>query len=250
MNDKGAHARSLVTRLAAGAAIVVMALAIAWPHFATGGGLFRTREEARRAECLGNLKQLGLALKQYAQDFRDVYPWHVGVSEPNGAWVDLGLLFPNYCTEFDFFFCPSSKDRPMKEPKVPDEKGVFDPFDHADNKHVISYAYGFDASGAMPTAWTKSAKATVRILADKKAGIEIKDNLVELANHKDEGRNVLFEDGHSRWEEGSGALAPDEYDDNIAELNATDYSKWWSDPPWYGEGMADDEAAEEAGAQR
>ncbi len=245
MNDKGAHARSLVTRLAAGAAILVMAFAVLLPHFAAGGGLFGRREDARRAACLNNCKQLGLALKQYSQDFRDIYPWRCGVLDPEEAWVDLGMLFPNYCTGFGSFICPSSKDRRVAAPAVPDDKKPLDPFKPADNTEVISYAYGYDASGDAPTAWTENAKATVRLLADKKAGIEIKDDLVKLANHKDKGRNVLYQDCHVSWRPDGAALDPDADDDTIGKPDADDYAKWWSDPPWYGEGMADEEAAEE-----
>jgi len=36
--------------------------------------LSRARENARRGVCMSNLKQIGLALKMYAQDWDEFYP--------------------------------------------------------------------------------------------------------------------------------------------------------------------------------
>ncbi len=203
-------------------------------------------KEERRAQCLHNCRELGLALKQYAQDFEQIYPWHAGASEPENAWLDLGLLYPCYLTGFEAFLCPSSQERGLKAPAFPDEKEAFDTLKPANSKEAISYAYGVDASLDTALSWSESASATLRLLADKKAGIEIKGSFVELAAHKDEGRNVLYQDGHAQWEPGGAALDPDVENNEVGRPDADDYSKWWSDPPWYGEGMGNDEAAEES----
>ena len=36
--------------------------------------LARAREQARRSVCISNLKQLGLALKMYSQDYKEFFP--------------------------------------------------------------------------------------------------------------------------------------------------------------------------------
>src|SRR6266536_2206230 len=55
-------------------AIIAILAAILFPVFA------RARESARRISCASNLKQLGVAVQMYAQDFDEVLPygqnWH------------------------------------------------------------------------------------------------------------------------------------------------------------------------------
>jgi type II secretory pathway pseudopilin PulG len=49
-------------------AIIAILAAILFPVFA------RARENARRSSCASNLKQIGLALAQYAQDYDERMP--------------------------------------------------------------------------------------------------------------------------------------------------------------------------------
>ena len=49
-------------------AIIAILAAILFPVFA------RAREQARKASCASNLKQLGLAIMQYTQDYDEKYP--------------------------------------------------------------------------------------------------------------------------------------------------------------------------------
>jgi len=194
----------------------------------------------RRDSCLSNLRQIGLAMKQYSQDFGDRYPWHAGVDDPSRAWLDLGMLFPNYCSSWKTFLCPKSRDRLFDPASASGRKEDYplDPLLFTDTKHVISYAYGIDASDPEnPRAWTENAPSTVRLLADKKAGTPIGSpgNPAKRANHRDDGRNVLYHDGHVKWRAGPDALDPDEDNDEVGDPKATNFKAWWSDPPFYGE---------------
>ena len=124
----------------------------------------------------------------------------------------------------------------------------FEPLKPADNTEVISYAYGLDASDpADKLPWTENAPSTVRLAADKKAGWDVEDdskvNPTAMSNHRAEGRNVTYQDGHVKWKPGGKALDPDETDDEIGDPDAADYSDWWSDPPYYREGMEEKEEA-------
>jgi len=65
-------------------AIIGILAAILFPVFA------RARESARRASCLSNLKQLGLGMMMYVQDYDEKYP--SALNEGN----EHGLDSPNY----------------------------------------------------------------------------------------------------------------------------------------------------------
>lgn len=60
-------------------AIIGILAAILFPVFA------RARENARRSSCQSNLKQIGLGILQYCQDFDERFPlgWHGSYSTPN-----------------------------------------------------------------------------------------------------------------------------------------------------------------------
>jgi len=200
----------------------------------------RPQESGHPPRCLNNLKQHGLALTQYAQDYDGCYPWRVGAVDAKEAWRDLGLLFPSYNSSLESFICRSSRDRKF-DPKCASgakKEYPLEPFLPTSNREVISYAYCVDARDPdNPKAWTEEAPATLVLMADKKAGYPIGhvNNPATMANHKDEGRHVLYHDGHVEWKAGIRSLDPDETDDEVGPPGAKDYRAWWSDPPFYGE---------------
>ena len=55
-------------------AIIAILAAILFPVFA------RARENARRASCMSNLKQIGLGMMQYTQDYDERYPYSVNTN--------------------------------------------------------------------------------------------------------------------------------------------------------------------------
>lgn len=73
-------------------AIIAILAAILFPVFA------RTREKARQMSCMGNLVNIGLALRMYAQE-------HEGRLPPRED--DLGPLHPKYLATEKVFLCPS-----------------------------------------------------------------------------------------------------------------------------------------------
>jgi len=80
-------------------AIIGILAAILFPVFA------RARENARRASCMSNLKQQGLAIMQYTQDYDEKYPpvW-TGWTSVDNVWI--GELQP-YIKNTDVYFCSS-----------------------------------------------------------------------------------------------------------------------------------------------
>ena len=56
----------------------------------------QARERARRADCANNLRQVGIALHNYATDHNERFP------------ASLDVLYPNYIDDLNVFVCPSS----------------------------------------------------------------------------------------------------------------------------------------------
>lgn len=80
-------------------AIIALLAALLFPVFS------RVRERARQAQCLSNLRQLGLATFQYAQDFDDRYPYGGDPSDlgtdswlGDKHWPDIQQMQSNNCT--------------------------------------------------------------------------------------------------------------------------------------------------------
>ncbi len=70
--------------------------------------LARAREAARRASCANNLKQLGLMLKMYANEWNGMFPQKVPVMlsyifEPTA-------VYPEYLADLHVLFCPSDTE--------------------------------------------------------------------------------------------------------------------------------------------
>ncbi len=78
-------------------AIISILAAILFPVFG------RARENARRSSCQSNLKQIGLGLQQYAQDYDG---WTPGSIIANLAWPSA--IFP-YVKSQQLFSCPSGE---------------------------------------------------------------------------------------------------------------------------------------------
>ncbi len=76
-------------------AIIALLAAILFPVFA------RARENARRASCMSNMKQLGMATQMYVQDFDDSMPGYFTPPNP------MAVLYP-YVKNIQIYRCPSS----------------------------------------------------------------------------------------------------------------------------------------------
>jgi len=95
-------------------AIISILAAILFPVFA------RARESARRASCMSNLKQIGLGMMMYVQDYDEIYPprsiaWQgtppggdwAKVNHPQTYWYWQQMLYP-YTKSIQVFICPST----------------------------------------------------------------------------------------------------------------------------------------------
>lgn len=65
--------------------------------------LARTRETTRRASCLANLSQIGMAMRMYAEEHERMLPWSGGQNRAEA----LLYLHGNYLPDSRTFMCPS-----------------------------------------------------------------------------------------------------------------------------------------------
>ena len=115
-------------------AIIAILAAILFPVFA------KAREKARQTACLNNLKQIGLALIQYTQDYDEFTPnRHFNspgfVGDPY-LGTPAPLLEP-YIKTRAVFICPT------KGRGAPDPTNATDPITGETGKHQQSYAYNY-----------------------------------------------------------------------------------------------------------
>ena len=101
-------------------AIVAILAAVLFPVFQ------KVRENARRASCASNEKQLGLAFTQYTQDADEFYP-SGSQPQPGVGWA--GPLYP-YVKSTDAFRCPDDATAPVTSGGT--------------HLYPVSFAYNFD----------------------------------------------------------------------------------------------------------
>jgi prepilin-type N-terminal cleavage/methylation domain-containing protein/prepilin-type processing-associated H-X9-DG protein len=185
--------------------------------------LSRARESARRSACQNNLSQIIKAIKMYTMDYDESFPTHIAAGQSGQTdYRDLGILYPGYITSLDVYTCPSSGN---KMPRRNDTTGAKDnkPFDTTEGQQC-SYAYGLN-NLASNKCWTEAAPSTTRVLADKYATKDLDSS----ANHKTDGRNAAFADGHIRWISGKSVQQIDSDPDNPDSKSHGYGSQWWSE---------------------
>jgi len=122
-------------------AIISILASILFPVFA------RARENARRSSCMSNLKQIGLAVIQYTQDYDEYLPkeavyggpvLETGGAASGGLHLWMHSIWP-YIKNAQVFNCPSANS------------DYINPFtgDYTSN---ISYGYNHALSGSDPIA--------------------------------------------------------------------------------------------------
>ena len=98
-NPKTRSAFTLIELLVVIAIIAILA-AILFPVFA------RARENARRSSCQSNLKQIGLGIIQYTQDYDEKYPYGLN-SDFQQGWA---TQTQPYLKSIQVFRCPSDSN--------------------------------------------------------------------------------------------------------------------------------------------
>jgi prepilin-type N-terminal cleavage/methylation domain-containing protein/prepilin-type processing-associated H-X9-DG protein len=210
-------------------AIIAILAAILFPVFA------RARENARRASCQSNMKQLALGFHQYLQDYDELYPIYNSPTAPVG-WADK--LQP-YLKSIQLLQCPSDTT------EAPGGATPWNTLGYTDYAYNLSL--GFDnvtstAKGMHSAAITQVARTVLLVdqgtdpavnsrayhwtagagsfnTAASPARPPGRATFLGVNPHRHlEGANYAFTDGHVKW-----------YKGDTASRSASVYNWWTTD---------------------
>jgi len=200
-------------------AIIAILAGLLFPVFA------RARDSARTATCKSNLRQIGLALQSYADDYDSALPGRFEGVEAQ-SWREV---IQPYCKSVQVFKCPSNTSRKVVQDKGNGKIGNVAGFCF-DGKYPVSYACNgqndqtelggptpMPENSGKPMAALQYTSYLILVMdsnypyAEAPGGFE---NDVLFVSHS--GRtNYLFADGHVK------ALRP--------EATITPYNMWTID---------------------
>lgn len=91
-------------------AIVAILAAFLFPVFA------QARGKARQSSCMSNMKQLGLGVTQYAQDYDGLFPRSQSSGSSANLWSNSWAVTSQpYVKSFDVYRCPSDPDTAIQD---------------------------------------------------------------------------------------------------------------------------------------
>jgi prepilin-type N-terminal cleavage/methylation domain-containing protein/prepilin-type processing-associated H-X9-DG protein len=169
-------------------AIIAILAAILFPVFA------KAREKARQSSCLSNVKQLSLAVFQYAQDYDEMLPVYINPFVPVGSQYWFEAAGP-YMKNTQIMQCPSRKNRT---------------YGYGWNIDEMGYGSSTNCGPAVAYGTIQKPAETIWIAESTGAGIYpprwvtnsayqyLYDAYRPEQVHND-GGNLGFADGHAKW---------------------------------------------------
>jgi prepilin-type N-terminal cleavage/methylation domain-containing protein/prepilin-type processing-associated H-X9-DG protein len=196
-------------------AIVTILAAILFPVFA------RARENARRASCQSNLKQIGLGFFMYTQDYDEKYPPnyadHDGVAGFQYTSTKAGQ--PGYDTGWAELLQPYIKSRQLfqcpSEPKGPTASGSNDGYtDYMGNLYEIKngmVSLIAPSQTVLACDWLSSVSISSFYYNYSWSPASADTGQADQWHRHLGGDNFLFADGHVKWLKPQDVLAPSPY---------------------------------------
>jgi prepilin-type N-terminal cleavage/methylation domain-containing protein/prepilin-type processing-associated H-X9-DG protein len=212
-------------------AIIAILAAILFPVFA------RARENARRASCQSNLKQIGLGFMQYTQDYDEKYPKYYNAGDNSRGWVQI---IQPYVKSYQLFQCPSeptagspSLNQSWANAWWPDSSVSAQEANHTDYFYAKSFGALWDGSAevGLPLALVNNPALTIMagdgpggmqadvrypkwsagsdngeqcngIIGDTTAAVPCGPNALDktAAKRHLDGANYIFADGHVKYQ--------------------------------------------------
>ena len=171
-------------------AIIAILAAILFPVFA------RARENARRASCQSNLKQIGLGIMQYSQDYDEqMVPAYLINGGGTGVHIHWRTLIHPYVKSTQLFACPSNT---INSTTANDCQTVLFPSGYASNTTNNGWTASMPripgSTNVSLASFTESARS-ILISEIKTGDAEILASTRPLFGHFSQP-NWLFADGH------------------------------------------------------
>ena len=175
-------------------AIIAILAAILFPVFA------RAREKARAISCLSNLKQIGLGIEMYTQDYDEqLVPcnsWEWGINPRTATGVCWHQLIYPYIKNWQVYVCPSKPDMKPDQGYV---GGSRSPGGYGCNNHL----YWRTGVCHAPSLAEIKCPSDIIILGDRRIGEYIRNPAQIFDQSPDprhnDGPNLVYCDGHAKW---------------------------------------------------
>ncbi|MDD5596772.1 MAG: DUF1559 domain-containing protein [Victivallaceae bacterium] len=163
--------------------------------------LNKAREKAKQANCVNNLKQIGLAVFMYAQDYNErILPYYA----PSGS-LNWYQLLTNYNYIKATYYTGMGYGEPLRCPSIALGRGAYT---YGINQH-LSYANGGGYFATLtripkPSAGLLIADSQTRAGADSSLTVACEDHQTaqttqgRIATRHNSMATALFCDGHAR----------------------------------------------------
>jgi len=168
--------------------------------------LARAREQARRGVCISSLKQIGLALHMYAQDYEENFPVDTATVANKDAVACFSLLCADpanlgkeqaYIEDPRAFICPSD----LLHTTVTAAGAAYNRLNNS-----CSYAYALDCNEqtadetvlACDKSWNSTTMGTTNVAGSLWVWFATPASNLYV-NHKADGVNAILKGGDAKW---------------------------------------------------